>query len=227
MKKSSYEASLTRFHLSMNRDIDLLMKIESAKRVVKSVRAKRSVFEAFVLSICANWEVLAEELLVDCLNNDPSKYRTYTGFKLPRHLNRDTCKAILIGINYLDFKSVEQLKDVSNNILTPKCNPFAKISASNGQKINEFFAIRNYLAHRSYAAKRALLKIYKNRYNLKTFVEPGVFLLADAKKQKIPRMGAYINNFKETANAMGKFLGVIYAYEDVSEVNQKGSLRGA
>jgi len=197
--------------MNMNWDIALLMKIESARRVVKSVQEKRSIFEAFVLSICANWEVLVEELLIDCLNHDPSKYREYTGFKLPRHLSRDTCKAVLIGIGYLDFKSIEQLKDMSKNILAPECNPFAGIPTSNGNKINEFFKIRNYLAHRSYAAKRALLNVYKSRYNLKTFVEPGVFLLADDKRQKIPRIGVYINNFKNTANAMGRFLGVTWA----------------
>jgi hypothetical protein len=195
----------------MNWDIDLLMKIESARRVVKSVQEKRSIFESFVLSICANWEILVEELLVDCLNKDTTKYSDYTGYKLPKDMSREACKAILIGINYLDFKSVEQLKDMSNKILIPECNPFVKIPTSNGKKINEFFTIRNYLAHHSYAAKRALLNVYKSRYNLKTFVEPGVFLLADDKGQKIPRMGVYINNFLHTANAMGKFLGVTWA----------------
>ena len=208
MRKASFDRTLLNFHVNMNWEIDILMKIETAKAVVKSIAVKQSIFEAFVLSICANWEILVEELLVDCLNKDASKYCDYTGYKLRRHLSRDECKAILIGINYLDFKSTENLKEISSNILIPECNPFIKIPAANGRKINEFFKIRNYLAHRSDAAKRSLLKLYQDRYGLKTFVEPGRFLLAKDPNEKIPRIGIYINNFKKAANIMGQSLGL-------------------
>jgi hypothetical protein len=93
-------------------------------------------------------------------------------------------------------------------MLTPLCNPFAKITSAQAKKIDEFFTIRNYLAHRSYKARRSLLKVYQDTYGMRNFVEPGTFLLAREKGAQIPRMGAYINNFKDTANMMGKFLGV-------------------
>jgi len=41
-----------------------------------------------------------------------------------------------------------------------------------------------------------------------TFVEPGIFLLAEDKKEKIARMGVYINNFKETSIIMAESLGI-------------------
>jgi len=59
----------------MEMDVVFLIKIEEAKRVVKSVEEKRDVFEAYVFKICANWEVLLEDLLIDCLNKDTTRYK--------------------------------------------------------------------------------------------------------------------------------------------------------
>jgi hypothetical protein len=50
------------------------------------------------------------------------------------------------------------------------------------------------------------MNVYERNYNLKHFVEPGAFLLARAKGEGVCRMGMYINNFKEAAIAMDKFL---------------------
>jgi hypothetical protein len=211
MKKSSPERSLYLFHENMNWNIDLLIKIQLARRVIRSIQEKRSIFQAFVLSICAEWEVLVENLLIDCLNRDTSRYAEYTGFKLPKHITRETCKAVIMGTGYLDFKSVSQLKDISKKILVVQCNPFIHIPTSRGRKIDEFFTIRNYLAHYSEAARRSLLHVYRTQYNLSTFVEPGVFLLAEDKREKIPRMGVYINNFKKTSIIMAESLGIEYS----------------
>lgn len=194
----------------MRWDVNLLVKIEKAKSIVKSQQEKQSIFEAFVHSICSNWDILVEELLIDCFNKDTSKYTEYTGFKLDKNIKRDTCKAILIGVGYLDFKSVGDLKGRSKNILIPECNPFVKIPKLNAEKIDEFYIIRNYLAHYSDAAKRALLKVYKTNYNLRVFVQPGRFLLATEENGELPRMGTYINNFTDAAAAMGKFLRVAH-----------------
>jgi len=155
-----------------------------------------------------NRKPLVEDLMIDCLNKDTSGYAKYTGFKIDKHISRDTCKAIVIGTTFLDFKSVGHLKQMSKQILVQECNPFTKITTSYGKKIDEFFIIRNYLAHYSDAARRSLLSVYKDGYGMKRFVEPGVFLLAKDREEEMPRMGVYINNFKNTANAMGKFLGI-------------------
>jgi len=208
MKKATFGATLYTFHTNMNRDIDLLMKVEEARRVVGKIREKRSIFEAFVLSVCADWECLVENLLVDCLNKDASRYAEHTGFGIPKHMTRETCKAVLTGVGYLDIKSMDQLKKLSKSILIQTCNPFLSISASNCKKMDELFTIRNYLAHRSFAAKRSLQHLYETKYHLHHFIEPGTFLLARDKTYRIPRFGVYINNFKGAANTMGKFLGI-------------------
>ena len=210
MKKSSFETSFAYFYECMQWDIDLLIKIRKDKRVVKSREEKQSVFEAFVHSICSNWDILVEQLLIDCLNKDTSQFTQEYGYKLGKHITRDTCEAVLIGVGYLDFKSVRDLKGRSKRILMPKYNPFAEIPKSNEKKIGEFYTIRNYLAHYSDSAKRTLSKVYETNYNLKVFVRPGRFLLATEEDGELPRMGTYINNFMGAAAAMYKFLAVAH-----------------
>ena len=188
-------------------DITFLLKIQKAKAVVKSIEKKRAVFEAFVLRICANWEILVQDLLIDCLNKDASRYKEYTGYNIPKHISRETCKAIILGVTYIDFKNVSNLKQIAKRTLVPQFNPFKEIPTSIGRKIDEFFVLRNYLAHYSEAAKRSLERVY-NRYDLRVFEEPGDFLLALDKRQKLPRMALYIINFLGTADIMARFLNV-------------------
>lgn len=113
-----------------------------------------------------------------------------------------------MGIGYVDFKSISHLKGIAKGMLIPQFNPFKEIPKPNGEKIDEFFALRNYVAHYSDAARRSLEKIYRNRHGLKTFREPGDFLLALDKRQKLPRMALYIINFLGTADIMARFLNV-------------------
>lgn len=208
MKKSSFQKSLDNFYINMGGDITFLMKIEEAKMVVKSIDEKRAVFEAFVFRICANWEILVGDLLIDCLNKDTSQYKEFTGFGISKHLPRETCKAMILGVTYVDFKSVSELKKMAKRILVPQFNPFQKIPRSNGDKIDEFFTLRNYLAHYSDAAERSLDRMYKNRHGLRSFREPGDFLLALDKTRGMIRMAVYIENFLETADIMGEFCNV-------------------
>ena len=82
------------------------MKIETSKRVIRTVEEKRSIFEAFALRICALWEALVEEIMIGCLNIDTSQFVITTGYKLPRHITKDMSKAVLLGMTYLDFKNI-------------------------------------------------------------------------------------------------------------------------
>jgi len=208
MKKSSFQISLECFLDNMIEDNDFLVKIKGARNIVKSLDEKREVFEAYVFKICANWEILAESLIIDCLNKDTTRYREFTGFGIPKHCSRETCKALILGTGYLDCKSVADLKQKAKNMLVPQYNPFKKIPPKMSDTIDDFFRLRNYLAHYSESAKRSLEKMYQKRYRLKYFKTPGVLLLAEDRKQRVPRMAVYIFNFMDTANIMAKFLGV-------------------
>lgn len=66
------------------------------------------------------------------------------------------------GVGYLDFKNVSHLKSFAKKILVPDNDPFKEICQKpTGDKIDEFYTMRNYLAHYSYAATRKLESVYK------------------------------------------------------------------
>ena len=207
MRKSSIDNTFLDFYGNMGIDIDFLMKIAAARQVVKSTDEKRRVFEAFVFSICTNWDTLVETLLINCFNKDTSRYRNHTGYNIPKHLPRETCQAIVLGISYFDFKNMAELRKISKYWLVPQYNTFKTIHKDNTRMIDDFYKIRNYLAHYSDVSRRSLEKVYIH-YGYKTFRRPGEFLLTQDNKEKIPRMGVFINNFQDTADLMAKFLNI-------------------
>jgi hypothetical protein len=209
MRKSSVEVTFNNFAYWMNWYIDFLNKVATAERVVKYPREKKELFEAFALKVHVIWEIFIEELLVDCLNRDSSQYALYMGAKLPKDLSRKECKAMILGVQgYIDFRSVAEIKKISRNILVSQCNPFQAIPKSASDKIDEFYKIRNYLAHYSLAAKRSLANLYKNKYGMQRFREPGDFLFSFDKRSGQVRFGNYVEAFIDAEVKMAEFLGI-------------------
>lgn len=208
MKKSSFEDTFQRFFYWMVWYTDFLEKVTYARRVISQPEEKRELFEAFVLKIHVTWEVLVEDLLIDCLNRDTSKYAQYTNRDIPKHLARDVCEALICGLGFFDIKGIGQLKGIANNIIVTKYNPFNMISGDDGKKIDEFYKIRNYLAHYSERSRQSLLKMYKSDYGLKTFREPGDFLFAFDKVNKRIRLINYISSFFSAGDDIAVFLGI-------------------
>lgn len=172
---------------------------------------KREIFEAFVLKVHVTWEKFVIKLLIDCLNRDSSQYAEYMGFKkLKKHLSRNQCEGILLGLGYLTFRDVSEIKAKAKKILVAQYNPFAHISNDNRDKINEFYNIRNFVVHESSVARRNLLnKVYKNRYRMRKFCPIGDFLFRKERGTATPRLGNYINVFGTCAQEMAKFLGLV------------------
>lgn len=208
MKKASPETTIDIFLSNLYFYIELLNKIYTAKYIVSTSEEKEIIFESLLLRIHAHWETFIEDILIDCLNRDTSKYVEYTGFKLPKHVSRDLCSAILIGTKYLDFRSVGEVKKLANNILVDSYNPFKTISKTVAGKIDDFTKLRNYLSHQSFAAERTLMKMYKSRYKLQSFRSPGNFLLVWDKRTNQTRFGNYIDAFLEATDQIAKFLDV-------------------
>jgi hypothetical protein len=74
MRKSSLKKTFGFFREWTNWDIDFLNKVYNTHRMKdshkESRKEKEQIVEAFVFKICANWEVLTKDLLIDCLNKD-------------------------------------------------------------------------------------------------------------------------------------------------------------
>ncbi len=208
MKKASTKVTLRNFIEELHWYIWFLNKIVAAKKVVARPEEKIEVLEAFVFKVAASWEVLVDDLLIDCLNKDTSRYAEYKGMTLRKNLPRNVCAAMLMGLDSLDLKRGGHTRATARKILVPAHNPFQAISSGAWRKIDEFFRIRNYLAHYSDHAQRNLMNDYRNNHGLTRFVRPGQFLYAYNRAKTQIRFGDYIGAFLEAADDMIKALGV-------------------
>ena len=208
MRKGSLSLTFDNFVGWLKWYDEFLEKVYHSQRVVKTSHEKIEIFEAFVPRIDAIWHLFVEDLLIDCLNRNTSQYAKHTGTTLPKHLPRQQCKVMVTGLGYFDFKSVGDIKKTARSILTTGYNPFKKIPKDAAKMIDQFFKIRNYVVHYSYASRRALLNMYKKEYGMKCFREPGRFLMAIDPQVGQIRFSTYIRAFIDATYEMGLFLQV-------------------
>lgn len=167
-------------------------KIINAQRVISTTEEKRDIAESVLLRLCAYWERFIDEHLVDCVNRDNTKLSTYFAVTIPDNPSWELCHALIIGASYKDFKSFGDLKGFSKKILPDASNPFLQITPAHTKKIDEVYSIRNYLSHYSAASWRALMEVYKAKYDMTRFLEPGQFVLA----YNAERLWAYFDAFQ-------------------------------
>ena len=160
-----------------------IVKVLGAERVIKTKAEKRDLAESVLLRICACWESFVDEHLVDCVNRDHGKLTEFCAVTIPANPSKSLCQALIIGNGYLDFKSTGDLVGFSKRVLPTASNPFLAISKPHRERIDEAFTIRNYLAHYSGAGTRSLSRLYRTKYRLKRFVEPGAFLMSNGAKR--------------------------------------------
>ena len=155
-----------------------LERIIAAQRVISSIQEKRDIAESVLLRLCANWESFVDEHLVDCVNVDPSRLEEFLGVLPPTHPSKNLCTALIYGDRYRDFRGFGELKGFSKRLLPDASNPFLQVTSSQAKRIDEVYKIRNYLSHYSARAKRSLHHMYRDKYEMSNFLEPGHFLLA-------------------------------------------------
>ena len=225
MRIPALRTEFDQFIANMSQHTDLLVKIMKAKGIVLSpdeergipprflLAEKKQIHEAFVLKICATWEILAEDVFVECLLHNTSKYKEQTGITLPRkNLTRDICKGLVSGLGYFSFRNAGDLKGKAKKFLAECCNPFKKIPSDITTKINEFYLIRNYIAHRSSAAEQSLKRMYKQTYGIMRFRPPGNFLFdivefeEAGERGKQIRFADYSEAFTMAAEKMEEFI---------------------
>lgn len=203
MRKSNIIARHDRFLNDVDWYRDFLARVIGARRVLKSVEDKREIAEMIVLRLCAHWEYYIDELLVACINRDHSQLSQHFGVSIPEHPSNQLCQALLFGDGYKDFPSFGKLKGFSKKILPNESNPFLRITKTNSNRIDEVYAIRNYLSHYSAKARRTLFDMYKKNHNMSRFLEPGQFLLA----YEASRFDEYIDAFVGASNQMKGWTG--------------------
>jgi len=205
MRKTSLRLTFDEFDDTLTFYAGFVSRIVAAQRVIRFKYEKQELLEAFVLRLVTLWDVFAEDLLAACLNRDTSRYAQSRGLKLRKHLSADECQAMLTGLAYLDFKRVGEVQGVAKQVLV--LNPFNAIPKATAKKIDELMIMRNYLSHYSGKSKRALEKVYRDTYRMKTFREPGAFLWANTQRGGRIRFAVYIQALAEASAEMRKALG--------------------
>lgn len=212
MRKSSIQLTLDSYLEELNTFVEILNKtIDDESPFNRNEQSE--LFEAFVLKLCAAWEEMVENLFVDCLNRDSAKYCEYMDMSLPKHMPYNQSRAMIVGIGYFDFKSVNDITSKAKNILVDDYNPFKNIPKGAARKIDELYRFRNFIAHRSIRSEQALKKVLVATYKLKKMPKPGHFLLAQDRKIDQPRLGLYVRAFLDVLIELGAFFDFTYAYD--------------
>lgn len=198
MRKADLRKNHTPFDEALMRYRGFMQKIVDAQRVVASADEKRDIAESVLIRLCANWESFVDCHLVGCVNRDHAMLNTFLGVRVPPNPSWDLCHALLFGDSFRDFRSFGDLKGFTKKVLPENSNPFLCISAAHTCKIDEVYAIRNYLSHYSARAKRSLRHVYRSKYQMSRFLEPGQFVLAYNAK----RLWEYFDAFQGASDDM-------------------------
>lgn len=186
-------------------DFDSFNYSNGAKEKV-SIYDKRQIFEAFVLKVDSEWQSLIRSLFVSCLSIDTTRYSESTCSNVPKHLPWNVCRAMVNGLGFFDFRNLGDIKNLGKKYLVDECNPFKITYDSYGKKIDEFYSIRNFIAHKSHFSYGKLKLMYKNRYNIDRFIKPGKFLMTTDRKEDQIRFGVYMDCMWQKAEQMKKIL---------------------
>jgi hypothetical protein len=161
----------------------LFTKVLALREKIYSNYEASEIIEAFTIKTICDWEWYAEKMICECLKTDTSQLSKQLALSLPETISNDECIAYLNGLGYFDLKNGSNLKAIGRKILTDKNNPFQNISSEAIKHIDDFYSLRNYVAHRSSKSKRTLIKTY-SKYNQNEFIEVGDFLLSRTDETK-------------------------------------------
>ncbi|WP_418510816.1 hypothetical protein [Corallibacter sp.] len=188
-----------------------------------------STEEAFLVKHLAEWETFILNIIVYCVAIDTNQISKFLDLELPKKMSFENATAVVNGLSYLSITSSSELKGLAKKIITEKNNPFEQFQMKFLNHIDEAYALRNYVAHKSRKSKSSLLKIYNNRHNIKEFIEPGKFL-AERIKDEIgdyPRSHLYYGKFMTMVTMIWRHLdpkSYNFVYED--ENTNEGWLKG-
>lgn len=213
--------------LSLNRI--LATKIIPNKKLFNELEIAK-IEEAFLIRHVAEWEIFLQNMLAYCVSLDATELSKFMHLQLPKKLGFDNAVAILNGLSYLSIQDSKNLKSIARKILVKEHNPFDQFQPICMNKIDEVYSLRNYAAHKSTKAKRSLLKMYKDRYNINEFIEPGIFLstvIEDDEVGNLPRSNFYYGSFMTMATLIWRFLNkesYDFVWED--DMSKEGWLKG-
>jgi hypothetical protein len=210
MRKASVQRTLQRLKRLASLYERTFVDVIGCDLSILDLEQKLELVEALAIRLCTTWSFSVEDLMIDCLNRDSTKFaQTVHAKSLPKNLPRNLCELLLTGPGYFDVKNIADLKAKGNKYLVDAYNPFKSISKNDAVKINELIIIRNFVTHYSTRSRHALHEeVYKTVHQRKKFKHPGPFLIAKDAKTGRPRMHAYFDSVQSAATLMAAALRV-------------------
>ncbi len=186
--------------------------------------------EAFLIKHVAEWETFIQNIFAYCIAIDTTALGDHLDLDLSKTIRFDNAYAILNGLNFFTISSTDELKGMAKKIITEKNNPFPKFDKKFLNRIDEVYTLRNYIAHKSTRSKKRLAKMYKDKYQISSFITPGNFLRqieSDEKFGDCLRSDLYYGAFMTIAVDIWKHLDSKshkFVFEDDSTV--EGFVKG-
>ena len=211
MRKASVQRTLKELKRLASLYERTFIDVVACDQSIFDLEQKSELVEALAIRLCTTWSFSVEDLMIDCLNRDSTKFaQTVHAKSLPKNLPRNLCELLLTGTGYFDIKNIADLNAKANKYLVDVHNPFKSISKIDAVKINELTTIRNFVTHYSTKSRHALHEqVYKTVHQRKKFNHPGPFLIAKDRKTGRPRMHAYFNAIQSAASSMAGALHVV------------------
>lgn len=199
------KASIEQNHKDFEKNLDVLDKVAAqivAHQMEADVAESDVLAEGLVLILAGYWEEVVDEDFVDALNRDTTAYAERVRIELPKNLSRDICFGFLVGDGYLDFRDTGDIVGKARKVLVPANNPFDHLTKTVRKSIDQFYILRNYLAHRSQQSYRAYRGLLEKDFKYKRVVRPGVFLRAEGDSLRKPRLEFFLQRFREASQAI-------------------------
>lgn len=188
-----------------------------------------AIEEAFLVKHLAEWETFIINIIVYSVAIDTNQVSKFLDLELSKKISFENATAVVNGLSYLSITSSSELKGLAKKIITEKNNPFEQFQMKFLNQIDEAYALRNYVAHKSRKSKNSLLKMYSNRYDIKEFIEPGKFLAERIKDEvgDYPRSQLYYGSFMTMATMIWRHLDPkSYNFVFEEENTKEGWLKG-
>ncbi len=199
------KASIQQNHQDFEKKLDVLDKV-AAQIVTRQMGTDLSesdvLADGLALTLAGYWEEVVDEDFVDALNRDTTAYAAHVGIELPKNLSRDICFGLLVGDGYLDFRDTGEIVGRAKKLLVPANNPFDHLTKTVRKSIDQFYFLRNFLAHRSQRAYRAYHAMLETDFRYKRVVRPGVFLRAEGNSLGKSRLQFFLHRFRKASEAI-------------------------
>ena len=202
-----------RFIIDFHNRVDLygrILKQEIDANPVLQIGEVGLIYEAFIIKISAEWELFQLNILAYCVAMDTSRISKHLELSLPKKISFDNAFAVLNGLDFISITSVADLKNISKKILEEDSNPFKQFENGFLNRIDEVYALRNYISHKSKRSKIRLEKMYRDKHQINEFIFPGNFLVATKTNEnmKTSNFGEYVGTFLCIAVEAWKFLDI-------------------